>query len=64
MIVGLSTHPGERRHDDAIRKIEVSHPIWREKRLIRHHMNSCIGEMVMNHSVRYDAEGMARMQRY
>src|SRR5580704_9670879 len=42
VIMRLSTHPSERRHDDAVRKIEVSHSIWCEKRLIRHHMNSCI----------------------
>src|ERR1700688_1102599 len=40
MIVRLRTHPSERRHDDAVRKIEVSHPIRREKWLIRHLMNS------------------------
>src|ERR1700692_787787 len=42
VIMRLGTHPGERRHDDAVRKIEVSHSIWCEKRLIRHHMNSCM----------------------
>src|SRR5580658_7212311 len=46
MIVGVSAHPRERRHDDAVRKIEVSHPIWCEKWLIRHHMNSSMGEAV------------------
>src|SRR6202050_3419710 len=44
MIMRLRTHPGERRHDDAVRKIEVSHPIWCEKGLIPHQMNSCMGE--------------------
>src|SRR5277367_4680512 len=34
MIMRLCTHPGERRHDDAVRKIEVSYPIWCEQRLI------------------------------
>src|ERR1700727_166992 len=43
MIMRLRTHPSERRHDDAVRKVEVSHPIWREKWLIRHYMNSCMG---------------------
>ncbi len=38
----LRTHPGERRHDDAVRKIDVSHSIRCEKRLIRHHRNSCM----------------------
>src|ERR1700747_2500011 len=47
MIVRLRTHPGERRHDDAVRKIEVSHPIWCEKRLIRHQMNSCFERLNM-----------------
>src|ERR1700691_1961009 len=42
MIVGLRTHPSERRHDDAVRKVEVSHSIWCEKWLIRYHVNSCI----------------------
>src|SRR5258708_11928011 len=46
MIMRLRTHPGERRHDDAVRKIELSHPIWCEKWLIRHHMNLCMGEAV------------------
>src|SRR5437899_10487851 len=41
VIVRLGTHSGERRHNDAVRKIEVSHPIWCEKRLIRHYGNSC-----------------------
>src|ERR1700746_1232293 len=45
VIMRLRTHPGERRHDDAIRKIEVSHPIWCEKRLIRHHMNSWVDRL-------------------
>src|SRR5579864_4720369 len=40
MIVRLRTHPGEGGHDDAVRKIEVSHPIWCEQWLIRHLMNS------------------------
>src|SRR5216683_4618705 len=44
MIMGLCTHPSERRHDHAVRKIEVSDPIGCEKRLIRHHMNSYMGE--------------------
>src|SRR5882757_6433974 len=39
VIMRLRTHPGEWRHDDAVSKIEVSHPIWCEERLIRHHMN-------------------------
>src|ERR1700722_17013666 len=43
MIMRLRAHPGEWRHDDAVRKIEVSHPIWCEKCLIRHHMNSLDG---------------------
>src|SRR5277367_98243 len=34
MIVRLRAHPSERRHDDAVRKVKVSHPIWHEKRLI------------------------------
>src|ERR1700723_1332133 len=42
VIMRLRTHPGERRHDDAVRKIEVSHSIRCEKRLIRHHRNSCM----------------------
>src|SRR6201998_903591 len=42
VIMRLGTHPGERRHDDAVRKIEVSHSIWFEKRLIQHHSNSCM----------------------
>src|SRR5258708_29064890 len=46
MIMRLRTHSGERRHDDAVRKIEVSHPIWCEEWLIRHHMNSCMGEAI------------------
>src|SRR5229473_7390748 len=46
VIMRLRTHPGERRHDDAVRKSKVSHPIWCEKWLIRHHMNSCMGEAV------------------
>jgi hypothetical protein len=46
MIVGVSTHPGERCHDNAVRKIEVSHLIWFEKWLIPHHMNPCMGEAV------------------
>ena len=44
MIMRLRTHPGERRHDDAVRKIEVSHLIWCEKWLIPHHMNPSVGE--------------------
>src|ERR1700751_407481 len=44
VIMWLGTHPGERRHDDAVRKIEASHAIWCEERLIRHHMNSYIRE--------------------
>src|ERR1700732_373867 len=47
VIMRLSAHPGERRNDDAVRKIEVSHPIWCEKRLIRHHMNSCAERLNM-----------------
>src|ERR1700679_242891 len=46
MIVGVGTHPSERRHDDAVRKIEVSHSIGCEKRLIRHHMNPWMCEAV------------------
>src|ERR1700745_1208564 len=42
MIVRLRTHPGERGHDDAVREIEVSHPIWCEQWLIRHLVNSCM----------------------
>src|SRR5271169_4947825 len=42
VIMRLGTHPSERRHDDAVRKIEVSHPIWCKDWLIRHHMNSCM----------------------
>src|ERR1700724_796279 len=64
MIVGLGAHPSERRHDDTIRKIKVSHPIRREKWLIRHPVNSRLGDAVMTHSVRSDAEGMAGMQIY
>ncbi len=45
VIMRLSAHPGEWRHDDAVRKIEVSHSIRCEKRLIRHHTNSCIDEL-------------------
>src|ERR1700683_1356391 len=45
MIMRLRTHPSERGHDDAVRKIEVSHSIWYEKRLIRHHRNSCINRL-------------------
>src|ERR1700751_5747583 len=41
MIVRSRTHPSERRHDDAVRKIEASHPIWCEQWLIRHLTNSC-----------------------
>src|SRR5258708_37887264 len=46
MIMRLRTHPSERRHDDAVRKIEVSHPIWCEQWLIRHLTNSCMNEAV------------------
>src|SRR6202789_1980450 len=42
VIPRLRTHPGERRHDDAVRKIEVSHRIWKEKRPKRHHMTLCV----------------------
>jgi len=35
------THPGEGGHDDAVRKIELSHPLWSEQWLIRHLTNSC-----------------------
>src|SRR5580698_3045148 len=53
VITRLGTHPGERRHDDAVRKIEVSHWIWCEKRLIRHHLNSCIDRQnVLKRSLR------------
>src|SRR5580658_952905 len=45
MIVGMSTHPSERRHDDSVREIDVSHSIWCEKWLIRNHMNSCIDRL-------------------
>src|SRR5882724_2886566 len=45
VIMRLRTHPGERRHNDAVRKIEVSHSICCKKRLIRHHMNSCIDRL-------------------
>src|ERR1700761_213864 len=31
LVVRLCTHSGERRHDDAVGKVEFSHPIWREK---------------------------------
>src|SRR3984957_2157287 len=41
VIMRLRTHPGEWSHNDAVRKIEVSHSKWREKGLIRHHMSSC-----------------------
>src|SRR5271170_2342690 len=34
MVVRLRAHPSERRHDDAVRKIEVSHLIWDKKGLI------------------------------
>src|ERR1700739_4435143 len=44
VIMWLGTHPGERRHDDAVRKIAPSHAIGCEERLIRHHMNSYIRE--------------------
>jgi hypothetical protein len=44
MIVGLGAHPSERRHDDTIRKIKISHPIRRKKWLTRHQITSCIGE--------------------
>src|ERR1700679_398827 len=64
MIVGVGAHPSERRHHDAIRQIKISHPIWREKRLTRHPVNSLMSDAVTNHSVRYDAEGMVRMQIY
>jgi hypothetical protein len=65
----LRTHPSERRHDDAVRKVEVSHPIWREKWLIRHHMNSCMGscrdyQTIVNRLVLYDDNGAAKMQGY
>src|ERR1700741_85964 len=43
VIMRLRTHAGEWRHDDPVRKIEVSHPIWCEKWLIRHHMSSLDG---------------------
>src|SRR5580692_5949026 len=49
MIVRLRTHPGERCHDDAVRKIEVPHSIWCEQRLIRHLMNSWMGEVAKGH---------------
>src|SRR5580704_7343599 len=53
MIMRLRTHPGERRHDNPVRKIEVSHPIGREKRLIRHRINSCIDRLnVLRESLR------------
>src|SRR5258708_5476098 len=53
VIMRLRTHPGERRHDDAVRKIEVSHSIWCEERLIRHLMNSCIDRLnVLKRSLR------------
>src|ERR1700730_10857328 len=42
VIMRLGTHPGERRHDDAVGKNEVSNPIWCKEWLIRHHMNSCM----------------------
>src|SRR5579864_6580373 len=45
VIMRSRTHPGEWRHNDAVRKIEVSHSIWCKKRLIRHHMNSCIDRL-------------------
>src|ERR1700690_3462496 len=45
MIVRSRAHSSERRHHDAVRKIDVSHPIWYEKRLIRHHMNSCVDRL-------------------
>src|ERR1700722_6183803 len=45
MIVRLRAHPGERRHDDAVRKVEVAHPIWHEKWLTWHHMNSCMDRL-------------------
>src|ERR1700723_2532223 len=46
MIMRLRAHPGERRHDDAVRKIEVSHPTWCEKWLTPHHMNPRIVKTV------------------
>src|SRR6266851_2695849 len=70
MIVGLGAHPGERRHDDAVRKIEVSHSIWREKWLIRHHMNPYMGghpmchQTILNRLVLYDDGSIAKMQRF
>src|SRR5579862_5649361 len=42
VIMRLRTHARERRHNDAVRKIEISHSIWCKKRLIRHYMNSCV----------------------
>src|ERR1700733_12169282 len=45
VIMRLRTHPGERRHDDAVRKIEGSHSLWCEQRLIGHHTISCIDEL-------------------
>src|SRR5580658_4242414 len=46
MIMRLRTHPRERRHDDAVRKIEVSHLIWCEKWLIPHQRNPRMREAV------------------
>src|ERR1700733_14170022 len=40
MIMRLRAHPGERGHDDAVRKIEVSNSIWCEKWLIRNFTKS------------------------
>src|ERR1700751_1921572 len=41
MIMRSRTHRSERPHDEAVRKIELSHPIWCEQWLIRHLSNSC-----------------------
>src|SRR6202166_2910327 len=35
VIVGIGPHPGERGHDYAIWKIEISHAVWSKKRLGR-----------------------------
>ena len=63
--MALASARGERGHDDAVGKIEVSHPIWREEWLIRHLMNSRMGfvglsQTVSNRLVLYDDDGAAQ----
>src|SRR5258707_12622434 len=74
MIMRLRTHSSEGRHDDTVRKIEVSHSICCEKRLIRNHhklhstddeghrcgdLASRVFPTVVNRSVLYDDEDVA-----